>query len=221
MKKFIALVVLLCTVMISSPASAEQPFNWKFVKDVTIIIPPNPKYDKTPDQYYDREFSKAIMSGLSPNRARDLASANARKYQAEWYNEQLRNMNPQPQKLSSFYIDPNSITVEQSGEGGVAFSVLVGQVYTPLGRELYIEGFRQSGLTVPAGMEKLSVVIAKVHFKSPNGFIKYSAITDRVAYTTDGNPIQATVLSNAPINWEFLNADDHFNDVYNAAYKYL
>ncbi len=39
-------------------------------------------YSMTTDQYYDREFSKAIMSGLSPNRARDLASANARKYQA-------------------------------------------------------------------------------------------------------------------------------------------
>ena len=39
-------------------------------------------YSKTTDQYYNLEYNKAIASGLSPRRAEKLASANARKYQA-------------------------------------------------------------------------------------------------------------------------------------------
>lgn len=218
-KKFIALIVVLCAVMISSSASAETTFNWKLVKDAVGTIPINPKYNLTPEQYYNKKYLEGIGRGMSPRRARKVAELLAIDYQAEWEAERLRNTTSAT--LYSIFIDLNSIVAEQNGEGGVAFRVLIAQTYTAFGREAYIAELRQKGSTVPAGIEKLSTIIAKVHFKSPNGMIKYCAVTDLTAYTTDGNPIQAVNFSNAPLNWAFINSNDDLDAVFNAAYKYL
>ena len=220
MKKICALVVVLFAVMISSTASAATMPDWKLVKEETAIASPNPKYNLTPYQYYQQQYNDLRKLGYSVSIAKEAAGNLAREYQAEREAELSKNIYSQPQKKSSFYIDLNSIAAEQSN-GGVAFQVVVKQVYTPFGRNIYINSFRKIGAAVPAGIEKLSFVVAKVHFKSTNGITKYFTISDRVAFTTDGNPINSTVLSNAPPDWVFIKPEETFDTIFDVAYSYL
>lgn len=105
MKKFIVLVVMLCAVIMSSTASATTMPNWKLVKEETAAISPNPKYNLTPNQYYEQQYARALTKGLSRKDAKSVAGKQAREYQAGWNAELLKNMYSQPQKTSSFQID--------------------------------------------------------------------------------------------------------------------
>ena len=219
MKKFIALVVLLCAVMVSSTASAANMPKWEFVQDQMVVIPPNPLYSLTPQEYYQLEFEKGIMNGLSARRARRLAERSILSYQAKYEAERLRTM--YPQKGASIYIDLNSIGVDQTNEGGVAFHVLVRYDYTPSGREVFIASYKNNGKTVPSGLEQLSYIVALLHFKSTNGITKYCAISDSISLTTEGKNIESLTLSNVPLSWEFINPGDDLDAIFDATYKHL
>lgn len=222
MKKFIALIVVLCAVMISSTAAAATTMaNWKFVKDDTFILPPNPRYSMTPEQFWQSEYDRQIMSGASPDTADRRASRAVIDYKPNWLAEQQRLANPQPQKTASIYIDLNSIGVDQTNEGGVAFHVVVRYDYTAFGRELLIADLKSKGKSVPADLEKISFIVSVFHFKSTNGITKYCALTDSMAFTYEGNTIEYFTLSNVPISWTFINPGDNFDKIFDAAYSHL
>ena len=220
MKKFVALVVLLCAVMISSTTSAATMANWIFVKDFTLTVPYIPKCTKTPDQFYEQRYGDLLSQGLRPSMARHIAGQDARKYEAEYEAEQIRLQTPLTYKLSS-YIDTNSVVDEKSAENAVAFCVLVKEVYSP-SAGIYISAcLKENNKPVPEGLETLSFVVRKIHFKSLDGITKYYAMSDCVAFTSFGKQINELALSNAPLKWEFINPGTSLDFVFDAAYKLL
>lgn len=220
MKKFVALVVLVCAVMISSTTSAATMANWIFVKNVTLTAPYVPKYTKTPEQYYEDSRLLWFAKTGSASRSKRLAEQDARQYEADYEAEQIRLQTPLTYKLSS-YIDTNSVVAEQTADNGVAFCVLMKEVYSPSAGIYWAEYLKDNKKPVPEGLETLSFIVQKIHFKSPDGITKYYATSDSVAFTSSGTQIKDLALSNAPLKWTFINPESNLEAVFDAAYKLL
>ena len=220
MKKIIVLVAVIFAVMISSTVSAAVP-NWQLVKEYTARVQPDPKYKLTPDQYYSEKYVQALSEGFSEYQSACFAKNLTKKYRANWKVEHLKSLYAEPQKTRTIYIDSNSVSAEWNKTSGVAFKVQVREVYTPFGRNIYITDLRKKGEVIPEKLKSLSYVVALIHFKSIDGVTKYYAITDTSCFTTDGKFIEDNSFSSAPLEWKFINPDDPFDLIFEAAYNRL
>lgn len=221
MKKLIALAVMFCAVMISATAAAATMANWVFVKDYTITVPYVPKYTVTPDQFFNDNYLALVGEGKSAREAKRIAGRRTQDYEANWEAEQNKLNTSNTYKLFSYYIDANSVAVDQTADESIAFHVVVKEVCTDAGRVILTNYLRENKKPVPAGLEKLSFTVKMIHFKSPDGITKYSAISNCVAFTLDGAQIAELALSNAPLNWRFIKPQDDLEAIFDAAYNRL
>lgn len=199
--------------------------NWVFVKDRMFSIPLNSTYySRTPDQYYQDEYMLLTVKGYSVREAKRIAEELAQRYQADREAEQRKNRYLSRQPALSYYINTNSIERNRDSIVGILENTFHAQVkitFSPLGQNALIAYLREKNKPVPAGLEKLSFIVETVHFKSPDGITKYYAISDRVAFTSNGAQIAELALSNAPLNWTFIKPDDDFEAIFDAAYNRL